>query len=320
MLLAALLIFGSEVLVWTNPTQRPLTEWLFLVPGYLGLSLILIDLIFRYRINDLFGILLLAGIYSLTAALVLNPAATLNDLPRTLFTRVMGAHALLAAEMIGLLLALTAAGRHRRKLLTGSLIIGLAWGIWVKQWPPAEGYGQISLSAMLGVGLIGLVLIALLLYGILPRWPRSGVQSSEAPDHLRLPPRLWASAIILMVLLLLLRLARMEINSTGFILCLLLLSLCWVIIWFRARKQGETLLDRVMPFQALPLPAFVTAALIFIGMGMIGYNLPNLQIGSVSPFTLVGLGFTAYGLAWLPTVSFVLGVQGYLRQLAARKL
>src|SRR5258708_776960 len=94
-LLALLLMFGSEILVWTNPAGRPILEWLLLIPGYVALSAVLLDFTVRYRIRDLFGVLLLAGIYSLSSALILNPASTLTDLPRTLVTRVMGAHGLI---------------------------------------------------------------------------------------------------------------------------------------------------------------------------------------------------------------------------------
>src|SRR5689334_22084263 len=149
-LLALVLMFGSEILVWTNPPGRPIWEWLLLIPGYLALSAVLLDFIVRYRVRDLFGALLLTGIYSLASALVLNPTSTLNDLPRTLFTRVMGAHGLIAAEMIGLFLALTSGGQQsRRNLLSGCVVVGLAWGIWVKTWPVEESFGAVSLVTML---------------------------------------------------------------------------------------------------------------------------------------------------------------------------
>jgi hypothetical protein len=48
--------------------------------------------------------------------------------------------------------------------------------------------------------------------------------------------------------------------------------------------------------------------------------LPAIQLGTLTPFTLIGLGFTAYGLAWLPTVSVYLGFSTYLRQIEARRL
>ena len=120
--------------------------------------------------------------------------------------------------------------------------------------------------------------------------------------------------------LIVLRLVRDEIDPIGLVLCPLLAVLCWAIIWFRGRTRGDTLLDQHMPIQPLPLSSFLIAGIIFIGIGLMGYNLPDIKMGTLTPLTLIGLGFTAYGLAWLPTVSLVLGVQGYLRQLAARKM
>ena len=48
LLLAVLLAFGSEVLLWTNPTGRSVLEWLVLLPGYFVLSTALLDLMLRY--------------------------------------------------------------------------------------------------------------------------------------------------------------------------------------------------------------------------------------------------------------------------------
>ncbi|MBC7814832.1 MAG: hypothetical protein H7175_26985, partial [Burkholderiales bacterium] len=59
--LAVLLAFGSDVLVWTNPTGRPILEWALLLVGYLGLSAVLLDVLVRYSVRDIFGVMLLAG-------------------------------------------------------------------------------------------------------------------------------------------------------------------------------------------------------------------------------------------------------------------
>jgi hypothetical protein len=347
-LLALVLMFGSEILVWTNPPGRPIWEWLLLIPGYVALSAVLLDFIVRYRVRDLFGALLLTGIYSLASALILNPASTLNDLPRTLVTRVMGAHGLIAAEMIGLFLILTGGERpNRRNLLIGCLIVGLAWGIWVKNWPVEEGFGAVSLVTMLVFGGGGIALIALYLYVVLPR-----LQVTSPPDPLSvyregerrpkllksesdslnaltnndlltslcLTRRGWMMAGGVLAALLVVRLVQGQVIGAGLILCPALLALCWAIIWFRGRKRGDTLLDQHLPIRPIALPNLLLAALIFLGVAIFGYNLPDIKLGTITLFTLIGLGFTAYGLAWLPTVSLVLGVQGYLRQLATRKL
>ncbi|MEP6985810.1 MAG: hypothetical protein ABI970_09440 [Chloroflexota bacterium] len=332
-LLALLLMFGSEILVWTNPVGRPILEWLLLIPGYVALSAILLDFTVRYRVRDLFGALLLTGIYTLASAIVLNPASTLNDLPRTLVTRVMGAHGLIAAEMIGLFLALTGGGKQsRRNLLIGCAIVGLAWGIWVKNWPIEEGFGAVSLPVMLAFGGGGIVLIALYLYVVLPRLqsaepttPTSTTLTNtsaldDSLTRLCLTRQGWLITGGVLIALLIVRLIQGEVIGAGLILCPLLLVLCWGILWFRGRKRGDTLLDHRIPIRPLALLNLVVGAALFLGVGVFAYNLPDIKLGTITPFTLIGLGFTAYGLAWLPTVSLVLGVQGYLRQLATRKM
>lgn len=335
LLLAFLLLCGSEALAWTNPTGRPLLEWLLLVPGYLALSAGLLDFILRYRVRDLFGALILTGIYSLSAALVLNPASMLNDLPRSLMTRVMGVHGLLAAEMLGLFLVLTGGSRrNQRYLLIGCVVVGLAWGVWVKNWPPDEGFGTVDLTTMLAYGVGGLSVIAVLLYGPFVRSgedadakngvPTAGEDAdgknavSTAGRVLQLSRRGWLVVAVVLSSLLGLRLARGEVPAGG-LLVVGLLVLCWAILWFRGRKKGQTLLDGRVPVQPLVFSRYLPAAVLFLAAAVFAYNLPAIQVGTITPFSFIGLGFTAYGLAWLPTVSLVLGIQGYLKQLATRQ-
>jgi hypothetical protein len=327
LLLALLLYFGSEVLAWTNPPGRSLLEWILLVPGYLALSTLLLHFIVRYRVRDLFGVLILTGIYSLCAALILNPASMLNDLPRTLVTRVMGAHALLTAEMFGLFLALTRSSpRSQRYLFIGCVVVGLAWGVWVKNWPLEEGFVPASLLTMLAYGVGGLLAIAAALYVGSTQRTRYSVSSLQKEQEnsprdmgLRLSRRGWLLVTVVFMALLGLRLMRGEIAADGLLLAAGLLVLCWAILWFRGRKKGATLLDGRIPFQPPVFPRFVLAAVLFLAVGVLAYNLPTIQLGTITPFSFIGLGFTAYGLAWLPTVSLVLGIQGYLRQLATRQ-
>ncbi len=264
-------------------------------------------------------------------------------------------------------LALTGSRQQtRRNLLIGSAIVGLAWGIWVKNWPVEEGYGAVSLATMLAFGGGGIVLIALYLYVILPRLQagsaaahhfktappnplsvyREEGQGIEILGSKTVPPtasqlsgslknepasddilmtlcltrRGWMITSGVLAALLVVRLLQGEELGAGLILCPLLLVLCWGILWFRGRKRGDTLLDQRLPIRAIALPHLLLAAALFLGVGIFAYNLPDLKLGTLTPFTLIGLGFTAYGLAWLPTVSLVLGVQGYLRQLASRKM
>lgn len=313
LLLAITLMFGSEVLVWTDPPGRSVVEWLLLIPGYLVLSAVVLDFTMRYRPRDLFGALVLAGIYSLAASLIINPASTLNEPPRTLVTRVMGAHALLGAEMLGLFLALTG-GTRRRSFLIGCVIVGLAWGMWMRWWPQDNGLSEVSLVTMLMYGVIGLVLIGAAQF-------YAGHRANNLTlDELRLSPRGWSVVIVTVAILFIIRLAQGVIDGGTLVLVLLLLVLSWAILWFRGRTKGNTLLDAHIPVKPLGWGYLLIAVAVFLAVAIFAYNLPRIQLGEVYQLSIIALGFTAYGLAWLPTVSLVLGVQAYLRQISAGKL
>lgn len=315
LLLAALLLFGSEVLVWTNPPGHTLLDWLFIIPCYLALSAVLLDFTLRYRVRDLFGSLVLAGLYSLAAALLINPQSSLIEMPRTLVTRVMGAHGLLAAEMIGLFLLLSGGSTPKMRFLwIGCIIVGLAWGFWVKGWPVDEGYGEVSLTTMLLYGVGGLALLRLLLMAA------GRTTGGLMPETLLLSRQGWGAVTLVLGIGLIIRLVQGVIDSTSLIIVPLLLLLCWAILWFRERAKGRTLLDGRIPVSPLPLGTYLLASALFLGIAVFAYNLPPMQAGDVTPVALIGLGFTAYGMVWLPTVAIVLGARAYLRQIQTRQL
>ncbi len=280
------------------------------------LAAILLDLTARYRVRDLFGALVLAGIYALLYGLLLNPTYAFSDMPRTLVTRVTGAHALIAAEMLGLFLALTGGINRRtgRFLLIGSVVVGLAWGIWVRWWPVDERLPQVPLVTMLAYGVGGVVLIGLLLRLSAAR------TTTLTPDDLRLGRVTWGLLVIALTAALVVRLLDSTVDGGVAFLTLLILVICWAILWFRERSKGRSLLDGHIPVTIPSLSFLLPPLVLFFVLAVAAYNLPLIQIGEANQLTLIGLGFTAYGLAWLPTVSLTLGAQAYLRQLSQHKL
>jgi hypothetical protein len=312
LLFAAILMFGSEILVWVNPPGRSLLDWLLLIPGYILLAALILDLTVRYRVRDLFGALVLTGVYSLLAALVINPQYAFLDMPRTFITRVLGAHALLATEMLGLFLVLTGGSnkRARRFLFLGCLIVGVAWGIWVRWWPLDEGYGLVDMSTMLFYGAAGIIIIGALLAVIPAR------TAYLTPENVRLSRVGWGITFLLLVGLFVLRIFIGIMDVGGVILAAILLVICGAILWFRERPKGETLLDGHIPIQPPLLASLIVALLIFFAAAIAAYNLPLIQVQQANQLTLIGIGFTAYGLTWLPTVSLVLGMRAYGRQIS----
>jgi hypothetical protein len=186
----------------------------------------------------------------------------------------------------------------------------LAWGIWVRWWPLDEGYSLVEMPTMLLYGAAGNIIIVVLLTLISPR------TLQLIPKNLRLSRAGWGTTFLLMVGLFVLRLLLGGMDVGGVILVSILLVICWAILWFRERPKGETLLDGHIPIQRLPARYIVVALLIFFAAAIATYNLPLIQIEQANLLTLIGVGFTAYGLAWLPTVSLVLGMRAYGRQIS----
>lgn len=316
LLLAATLFLGSEVLLWTDPIAREVFDWLLLIPGYVVLGTILLDLLARFQLRDLFGLMTLAGLYSLLNALMLNPETTLFDLPRTLVTRVTGAHALLGLEMLILFLALTGGGAFIRALLPGAVVVGLAWGTWVR-WSPLEAevsYDFVPQTTMLAAaaGVISVILLLTLLTY------QRGKQLT--PQSILLNSQGWILVAVVIAALVFIRIAQGFIDLESLFLPIALIGLCYAILWFRRGTKLTPIIQNHLPVRPLNIVWIVLATALLIGAGVFAYNLPLMGVGDFNQLTFVVYGFTLYGLAWLPTVSLILGSRAYIRQVQARPL
>ncbi len=315
LLLAALLAFASEVVLWTNPPTRAPLDWLLLALGYVALSAFLLEIATRHRLRDVFGVLTLAGIYGVMNGLILNPNSALIDVPRTLITRAMGAHACAGLIALALFLGLAGGGlRSRRGQVVAvllALVVGVGWGSWARWSPPVfselpeSAPGMLLVYGGVGVGLIALALGAARHY-------------AAAPVDLRLDARGWAFTLIVLLGLTMIHTLQGEIDVFSLSVIVTLVAFSIMIIWFQKRKKGATLLDDVM---AAP-PSWGMLALLVIAFGLagaVGYSLPRGE-GANDPLALIGALFTAYGLIWLPAVSIVLGARAFARQARAMNL
>jgi len=317
-LLAAALLLGGEILLWTDPAGRPLWEWALLILGYLIVATIALDVLVRQRVRDFWGLMTVAGVCGLLIGGVLNPQTGLIDLPRTLVTRVTGAYTLLSLEMLILFLALT--GGHLRylrwALLIGAAAVGLAWGIWVRLSPEQTGvtYGAVSMNTMLIWGAGGALLVAVLWLIV-----RSRAKNVTTPD-LILTIREWAVIIPVLSAILFIRIAQQIVDFTGLVLIAILLALCGAILWFRRNTKKTIILEHHLPLRPLSPVWLLLAVAILFWTGIFAYNLPIIGNRETNQLTVVVYGFVLYGLAWLPTVALVIGVRNYIRQIQGAKV
>lgn len=300
LLLAALLWFASVILLWT-PTPN-LSDWLALV-GYYAISALLLDLASRHRARDLYALLTLAGIYGLLAALFIHPATALTDMPRTLFTRAMGAHSLM-----GLIALLVFFGGGKSLIYRiGVVIVGVAWAIWAK-WSPLELWNATEPTVPLMLILSFVIGVCTLLVIVLT------AQRVERPVDFRLSPLGWLIIGAVGAALLLFQAVQGRIDGVTAVIILVLVGFCTAILWFQKRIKGATLLESA---QTLTVRGWITMVILFAVGAVIGYLLPRTDPDGVE--LLAGL-FTAYGAIWLPAVSIVLGARAFVRQARAFRL
>lgn len=309
--LAALWAFGSEILLWTLPERTSLVDGAAAALGYLALAALLLDLGVRFRVRGVYGLLGLAGIYALGYGLLINPASAFADLPRTLFTRVLGANALIGLGGL-LILILTGTLRPRRSLLPliGAAALGTAWGMWAR-WSPTvitgrlnEPEAPLTLAIALAAGLLAV-------FGVL--------RLTEAPGtdlHLSRPG--WTLTLGGLLAALLLRLAEEALSSAALSFTIPLILICLGILYWQRRRRGIPLFERLAS-PAVPWRTLLMLALMFSAGAGIGTVIPRSQ-DALDPLFAITLIFTAYGFVWLPTVAVVIAVRGLGRMLRAGHL
>jgi hypothetical protein len=308
LLMALLLLFGSEILLWIDPPGRSLTDWSLLVVGYIALAALLLDLAARYRLRNVYDAMTLLVLYALYAGLLLNPETALVDFPRTFLTRVIGAHSLLGLEMFGLFLALTGGANTRtlRLLLGFSLWIGFYWGTWgqgvalLADWPG----DAVSLGTMFAVAGVVLAVGLILFIAALRQ------SASLTPPDLRLSPVAFTLALVVLAGLFVVRLTEDAVDPGMVALTAALTVLGIGVLWFQRPTKGAVLLDAHIPPTSPPFVLLVAALGIFAGAAAFGYHLPLLDIAGYSQLSLMEFGFAGVGTLWLPTVAAVVSING----------
>src|SRR5690606_27724641 len=127
------------------------------------------------------------------------------------------------------------------------------------------------------------------------------------------------AAVIILLVLVTIQLGRGTLPSQAMLIAMILLALCYPMLWFRRSTRLEIFADHVFPPQGLnPLWLLSTIGL-FIASAGTAYDAPKFRVGDLNQLSIIVYGFTLYGLAWLPTVSLWLGMRAYLRQVMSRQ-
>jgi hypothetical protein len=245
------------------------------------------------------------------SSLLLNPETTLTDMPRTLFTRVLGAHTFAGLLMLVLFLRLVTPKKSSPLIgVAAGAAVGLGWGTWAR-WSPTllrADAADTPLAAMLiNAALLVIVIAALLL-----------IRRESLRPAVRLQPLEWLGVGIVLIAYLIVRVLNNRIDSLSLVLIGTLVIFCLVLLWFLKRSKGQMLLDQVATGSP-PWRLLIALLAGFFLLALVGYGLPRGE-GAQDPIFLITVLLTGFGVAWLPGVSLAVGVQAVARQVRAGKL
>jgi hypothetical protein len=319
LLLAALLVFGGEILLWQDPLSRSPLEWLMVAAGYTAIACLLLEIAARFRWREIYGLLALAGIYALLNAVLINPTLSFADFPRTLFTRVLGAQALTGALMLAAWRWLLIPPRRPSLVpLLLCAITGAGWGIWAR-WSASLFRGDAVLrdTPFMTIAIIGLIALALIA-GLRLALMRAAGETSLTSAHFHLGRAGWLFTASTLITLGIVQIGSGLISGIELGLCAALALICLGTIYYQKRAKGRTFFDDFAPGQFhFLLYGILTAVL--LAAAALTYPLPRGD-GENDPVFVIATAFTAYGIAWLPGIALAIGVRGFIRQVQAHRL
>ncbi len=302
------LLLFSEIGWWSNdPLAYGPAAWAVVVVVYVVFGALALDLIVRFRVADVFGLLLVGGIYALIDAALITQSA-FAALPLSLVSRALGLHVLGVAVPGLLLLRWLLDGKGFipwRLAVLG--VIGFAWGVWLRGYPAllTNAFPAPSLAAALALMVGGLTVL-----GVLVQLARRAVISSSATLRLRR----WEWIVVGGVLLALFlpnrpgaSLPDIAAPIVGALLGYLLGAL-----YVQRGPEPASLLDAIIPPRPVSLPLYLIYAGAPVLLVIAGYALAGEETESILFQNLTTL-FAAFGIAWLPVVSLMLGVRAYRR-------
>ncbi|NPV67805.1 MAG: hypothetical protein HPY64_11715 [Anaerolineae bacterium] len=306
-LLAGLTLLVFSELVWLSHDLLAVEAgtWATLAALYLLLGALVVDLLARFRVGELFGWLAVAGLYGLLQGALVT-ATAFQSLPFSLVTRPLGLHTL-GSGMLGLAFVywqLRGGWTARRAVLLAAG--GLAWGVWVR-WSPLLPAGSFPVPAFpLAAAVAGGGLAVL--GGLARLVRRLDVQPADYCLH----PWEWllVAAGLLAAFWRAAGLAEIGIAEAailgglaGYLLVLL----------FLLRGEARVpFLERALPKQGGGGQVLVLAVVIWLAAGWLGYALPGAGPDGL-PLRALTTGLTLFGILWLPALSVALGLRIFTR-------
>ena len=311
LLLAALLAFSLEVVLWPQTPGRAAADLALAMVSYMALAAALADGMLRLRVRDVNGLLALAGLAAFASGLLIHPQVALDNAPYTILTRMLGAPTLACLLALVSWLALLR-GRLTGGLLLAAALSGAVFGLYGRWFPSVvdASTGETPLDALLVVAGVALALIALA-RAAMPR-------SISTADQLRLSRAGWIAVALVASGLLALRLAQGVVDGLSLAIVAALFAFTALVSRLYGRKRDVTLLARALPV-GRARPTLALAGVAFFALTLVTYALPRAD-SDADPLGLLGSLLIAFGVAWLPALSLVIGARALSRQVPAPQL
>jgi hypothetical protein len=314
LLLTVLLGFGAEGLLWSAPSDRAVLDLALTLVGLLASASILLDLMARWRVRDLYGLAAVGGLFALGYATLLNPTVTLRDLPLSLLTDVMGGQALIAMAMLLIFFVIAGSAGYWAWLgVPLGALIGVCWGVWLRWSPTLGDWGAAPTSPetvlLWGSGFA----VAVLLLTVLTA--RLGPIPAEAL-------RMGAYEMVLVGGVVIAALYRQfdsrAIDAPVYLTLSALAAVCVAMLWYRKDSYFSWLPD---PWQAKPAALALLATLsVFVLAALWAYPQPAVQVGNLNLFDFIRLIFAIIALVWMPGVVVLIGLKAVMRDIQSKPL
>lgn len=302
----ALILVGCEIIFWRSPLDRSGLEALRLIVGYVAIGAVTLDLLVRYRVRDLAGVLGTVLCIAPMIALILTRENSLGNLPHHLFSRVLGLHTIGLLWALGVWFGLWNRGYSVRWFGVGSVLFGVMIALWVRS---ADDFINWSLSSptlietLVIYGLIGVLIGA------------GGYLAKHYPlkssDDLLMSSTEWGVMIVLGVGLMLWDVAP---NRQAFSGTVILSSLGALMIWFENNAKSYPLMAHLLA-QNPPDLRRVMALWLMAGIGLaFGWMLPLGMGTSPALIGILEIAIVLFGFSWMPLLMLWVGVRALSRR------
>ncbi|MEO1288103.1 MAG: hypothetical protein AAFV93_10050, partial [Chloroflexota bacterium] len=316
LLLGALFCFGSEIILWTDPVNHTLLDWLVRIVGFMVLATLTLDIAQRYRLQDGFDAMVVLAGTAMVYNLLINPEIGWKLVPDSVLTRIIGGDALVQLILWAVFLAwMNGRGRHYGWYqAVAGLWLGVYWGFWMRWIPELRGtFEAVPLLQLYVIAGISFAVIVLFYLFVVRQ-----ISKEVTADDFVLSPLEWAIASMVLILLFLVQAVQGTISGAALFITVTILALCWLILWLRRDPHETTILDKHFPLRLQNPLWILLLVLTFTGAMTVTYHLPRWEgMGEVDQLWLMEIGTIAVGILWLPIVASVIATRAmdrYMRE------